>query len=65
MAEIAEFGLMLWDGNSKGTINNVVNLLRRSMPVIVYVVPTKSFETVRSMKDLLEILAKSDPRTTS
>ena len=65
MAEIAEFGLMLWDGKSKGTINNVVNLLCRSRPVIVYVVPTKSFETVRSMKDLLEILAKGDPRTTS
>ena len=29
MAEIAEFGLMLWDGKSKGTINNVVNLSRR------------------------------------
>jgi hypothetical protein len=26
MAEAAEYGLMLWDGKSKGTVNNVVNL---------------------------------------
>ena len=63
MAEVAEFGLMLWDGKSKGTINNVVNLSRRSRPVVVYVAPKKSFETVRSTKDLLEILAKGDPKS--
>ncbi len=28
MAEAAEYGLMLWDGKSKGTVNNVVNLSR-------------------------------------
>ena len=63
MAEAAEYGLMLWDGKSKGTINNVVNLSRRQRPVVVYVAPIKSFETVRSMKDLLEILAKGDPKS--
>lgn len=26
MADAAEYGLMLWDGKSKGTLNNVVNL---------------------------------------
>ena len=30
MAEAAEYGLMLWDGKSKGTVNNVVNLSRTS-----------------------------------
>lgn len=63
MAEVAEFGLMLWDGKSKGTINNIVNLSRRSRPVVVYVAPNKSFETVKSMKDLLEVLAKGDPKS--
>jgi hypothetical protein len=28
MAETAQYGLMLWDGRSKGTINHVVNLSR-------------------------------------
>jgi adenine-specific DNA-methyltransferase len=40
MAETAEYGLMLWDGKSKGTINNVVNLSRDHKPV-VYVEPTR------------------------
>jgi hypothetical protein len=26
MADTAEYGLMLWDGQSKGTVNNLVNL---------------------------------------
>lgn len=61
MAEAAEYGLMLWDGKSKGTINNVVNLSRRNKPVVVYIVPTKSFQTVRGMEDLRNVLSKGDP----
>ena len=61
MAEAAEYGLMLWDGKSKGTINNVVNLSRRSKVVVVYVAPAKSFQTVRSFEDLKGVLAMGDP----
>jgi hypothetical protein len=42
MAETADYGLMLWDGKSKGTVNNVVNLSRDHKPVVVYVAPTKT-----------------------
>ena len=61
MAEAAEFGLMLWDGKSKGTINNVISLSRENKPVVVYVAPAKSFQTVRSFGDLRDVLAKGDP----
>lgn len=61
MAEAAEYGLMLWDGKSKGTINNVVNLCRRSKTVVVYVAPVKSFQTIRSLSDLKDVLSKGDP----
>lgn len=61
MADTAEYGLMLWDGKSKGTINNVVSLSRRSKLVVVYVAPTKSFQTVRTLDDLKDVLAKGDP----
>jgi len=61
MAEAAGYGLMLWDGKSKGTINNVVNLSRRGKVVVVYVAPTKSFQTVRSFADLTDVLEKGDP----
>ena len=61
MAEVAEYGLMLWDGKSKGTINNVLTLSRRNKPVVVYVAPSKRFQTVRVMEDLKEVLANGDP----
>ena len=47
MAETAEYGLMLGDGKSKGTVNNVVNLSRDHKPVVVYVAPTRQFRTIK------------------
>ena len=63
MAEAAEYGLMLWDGKSKGTINNVVSLSRRNKLVVVYVAPAKSFQTVRSFEDLKDVLAKGHTKS--
>jgi hypothetical protein len=60
MAEAAEYGLMLWDGKSKGTVNNVVNLSRYHKPVVVYVAPTRQFQTVKTFDDLRDLLAKGD-----
>jgi hypothetical protein len=60
MVDDASHGLMLWDGRSKGTLNNVVNLARQRKPVVVYFAPTKSFHTVRAPADVGELLAKCD-----
>ena len=60
MAETAEYGLMLWDGKSKGTVNNVVNLSRDHKPVVVYVAPTKQFRTIRTSDDLRDLLEQGD-----
>lgn len=60
MADAAEYGLMLWDGKSKGTVNNVVNLSRDHKPVVVYVAPTRQFRTVKSFDDLKDLLAQGD-----
>jgi hypothetical protein len=60
MAEAAEYGLMLWDGKSKGTINNLVNLSRRQKSVVVYVAPKGRFFTVRVFDDLKRVLAEGD-----
>ena len=43
---------MLWDGKSKGTVNNVVNLTRDHKPVIVYVALTRQFRTIKTFDDL-------------
>jgi hypothetical protein len=60
MADAAEYGLMLWDGKSKGTINNVVNLSRRGKLVVVYVAPTRHFRTMKTFGDLKRLLADGD-----
>ncbi|MGQ0736826.1 MAG: hypothetical protein ACT4QD_24635 [Acidobacteriota bacterium] len=60
MAETAEYGLMLWDGKSKGTVSNVVNLPSDHKPVVVCVAPTKQFRTIRTPDDLIDLLAQGD-----
>jgi hypothetical protein len=60
MAEAAEYGLMLWDGKSKGTVNNVVNLSRDHKPVVVYIAPIKQFRTIKTFDDIKGLLAQGD-----
>jgi hypothetical protein len=60
MAQAAEYGLMLWDGKSKGTVNNVVNLSRDHKPVVVYVASTKQFRTIKNFDDIKGLLAQGD-----
>lgn len=60
MVDIAEYGLMLWDGESKGTLNSVVNMVRQNKPVVVYLAPRKSFLNLRSDSDLADLLSNCD-----
>jgi adenine-specific DNA-methyltransferase len=55
MAEDASFGLMLWDGKSRGTLENVRNLLGRGKPATLYLGPARRFVSLRSMQDLAEL----------
>jgi hypothetical protein len=44
MVDDAAYGLMLWDGESKGTLNSVINMVRQDKPVVVYLAPKKTFQ---------------------
>ncbi len=61
MAEEADYGLMLWDGKSRGTLRSVVDLVRQSKPVVVYFAPAKSFHTLRQSSELAEMLHRVGP----
>ena len=63
MTEEADYGLMLWDGKSRGTLMNAVGLIRRSRPLVLYVAPTKSFFTLRQAPDLLEVVSRFNPQS--
>ena len=60
MVDDAAYGLMLWDGESKGTLNSVINLIRQEKPVVVYFARKKTFQNVRSADDVIELLNKCD-----
>ena len=62
MAREADYGFMLWDGRSKGTLNNVLNLLSANKRVLVFFAPEESFHTIRKAEDLSALLAKCGAR---
>ena len=61
MAEDADYGLMIWDGKSPGTMNNIIELLQRGKKALVYLSPKKRFFTVASLNDTEELLANCAP----
>ncbi len=61
MCEEADYGFMLWDGKSKGTLNSILNLCERSKKVLVYFSPTKSFYSVENKPDISKLLEHCDP----
>ncbi|MCK4830537.1 hypothetical protein KA005_83235 [bacterium] len=63
MSEEADYGFMLWDGKSKGTLNNILNLCEHNKKVLVYFSPKRSFCTVRDTQDLSKLLEHCDPNS--
>ncbi len=61
MAAEADYGLMLWDGSSRGTFASVLDLVLRGKPVVVYAAPSKSCVTLRGPAQLTEWLRGFDP----
>lgn len=59
MANDASCGFMIWDGTSKGTLTNVINLLGAQKKVLLYYSPKKHFFTVRTTEDLHHVLDAS------
>ena len=58
IAEAADSGFMLWDGLSKGTLNNILNLLQRGKKVVGCFSPSRDCKTLRQIPDLLPLLAQ-------
>lgn len=61
MVQDASYGFMIWDGKSKGTVNNLLSLVEDGKAAVVYLSPEKRFYTVRTSQDLRELVSKCDP----
>jgi hypothetical protein len=59
MAERADYGLMLWDGMSKGTLNDILNSIQVKKTVLVYFSRDHSLHTFTNREQLRDFLSNS------
>jgi hypothetical protein len=62
MAHEAKCGVMLWDGRSKGTLHNILNLVGAGKKVLIYFSPEKAFYKLSTPQDLDSLLARCNRR---
>ena len=62
MFQEAHCGVMLWDAKSKGTLQNMLNLVGAGKRTLVYFAPSKDFHVLASDQDLQTLLARCQPR---
>ncbi len=62
MSQEAQCGVMLWDGKSKGTLQNILNLVGSGKRTLVYFAPTKDFHVLANEQDLHTLLARCQKR---
>jgi hypothetical protein len=56
MAEVADYGLMIWDAKSTGTLSNVIELLCRKKKSVVFVNKEKEFKTICNYANLEDLV---------
>lgn len=61
MAEEAEYGFMLWDGKSVGTLLNVARLLEQHKKVVFYSAPERDFLEFHDRAQWLRFVEKDAP----
>lgn len=56
MAKKADVGFMIWNGKSKGTFNNIINLLEFDKQVVLYYLPNQKVYYFKKKDELKEFL---------
>jgi len=56
MAKRANIGFMIWNGKSKGTFHNMINVLNLQKEVFLYYIPNQKFYRLKTIQDLNEFL---------
>lgn len=63
MAKEADYGFMIWNGKSKGTYNNMINLVKYNKKILLYMIPDKQFYVLHTMQKVHEIKNGLETRT--
>ncbi|WP_296104738.1 addiction module antidote protein [uncultured Agrobacterium sp.] len=61
MAREADFGLMIWDGKSPGTVLNVLRLIQAGKISVLFNVPDKAAVNVKTVEQYRDFLQRCDP----
>ncbi|MGO1369912.1 MAG: hypothetical protein ACTHVE_09990 [Senegalia sp. (in: firmicutes)] len=57
MAKDADYGLMVWNGKSKGTFNNILNLINLDKVVFLYLTINKEFYKISNANDVKKLMS--------
>ena len=63
MTNEADYGFMIWDGESRGTLNNTINLIAQHKKVLMYLTAIDRMVVVKSIDDLNQIVDICAPKT--
>ena len=48
MTDTADYGVVIWDGKSKGSLNNIYRLIKQNKPCFVYLITVKKWFTIET-----------------
>lgn len=57
MAKDADYGFMIWNGKSKGTLNDLINLIDLGKKSLLYFVPHKKFYQISEQSHVEKVLS--------
>lgn len=58
MSDDADYGFMIWDGKSKGTLNNLKNLVNGGKSAEVYFAPKREVVEIKTAQDIDGLLGQ-------
>ena len=61
MAKDADYGFVLWDGKSVGSVNNILKMIEFNKPVVVFLTHKHEFFTLKDISDVFDLLKECDP----
>ncbi len=61
MAIDSDYGFMLWDGKSAGTINNLLNLITSNKIGLIYLFSEKTFNTIKNLISFEKLIKLCNP----
>ncbi|MGL5126172.1 MAG: hypothetical protein ACRC6U_09375 [Fusobacteriaceae bacterium] len=65
MANDADIGFMIWNGESEGTLNNMINLLKSNKRVCLFLNNENKLLLLKEIKDLENVILSTNLKTVS